>query len=395
MKIGIVTHWNSLDNYGQLLQCYALQTLLRSWGHDAYLIRYLPKEKLPTIWQRLRALILNPKKILHHLPFDTKRKRSVRYEQELRDTNQRNNPLRRFEQFRQENLQMTERIYESYKELHDNPPEADVYIAGSDQIWRPPISSDSAAGWFLWFGDESVRRISYAASMGEGIPTEELPLLKELLSHFDAVSVREESGNKVCRDLGIESQVCIDPTMLLPMDSYKHIEVRPERNSPYAFIYVLNVRTAEDFYWPQIRTYLEEERLQVKSVTGSGYYRGRELIENNKNLLLTIPEWLGYIEGANCVITTSFHGTVFALLMHRPFLVIRLQGKYCGANTRMEHLLTKLGIPERIINPNKSIREQMEAIIDWERVDHRIEDLQQHSIEFLKNNIERKNWAIK
>lgn len=392
MRIGIITHWWSLDNYGQQLQCYALQTLLRSWGHDAYLIRYLPKGKTPTIWQKLKALILHPNKIIYHLPFDTKRKRSVRYEQELRDTNQRNNPQRRFEQFRQENLQITERIYESYKDLHDNPPEADVYIAGSDQIWRPPINSDSAAGWFLWFGDESVRRISYAASMGEGIPAQELPLLKELLSHFDAVSVREESSNKVCRDLGVESQVCIDPTMLLPIDSYRHIEVRLENHSPYAFIYVLNVRTAEDFYWPQISVYLEEERLQVKSVTGSGYYQGRELIENNKNLLLTIQEWLGCMEGASCVITTSFHGTVFAILMHRPFLVIGLQGKFSGANTRIEQLLLKLDIAERIFNPNKSVREQMEAIIDWEMVDQRIAEMQKSSIEFLKGNLYKKKW---
>lgn len=384
MKIGIVTYWNSVDNYGQQLQCYALQTLLRNWGHDAYLIRYAPEPKPLTVGQKIIAHIMHPKYILHHLPIDSKRKRSVLYEQELRKVNLLNNPKRRFEEFRQEHLRMTDRTYSSYAALCENPPEADLFIVGSDQVWRPPLNCEATPGWFLKFGDGRSRRIAYAASMGEGVPEKEWPALKEFLKNLDAISVREESAYKVCSQLGYGAEVCVDPTMLLSATTYSQMAMLESQDTPFAFIYILNVMTSDEFGWPLIKHYIDEEGFQVKSITGSGYFQGRELIVGNQNLWATIPEWLGYISKARCVFTTSFHGTVFAILMHRPFLSIGLEGKYSGANARIVQLLTTLGIPERLLDRAKPLREQMEKTIDWENVDRKVEVMRQSSFKFLR-----------
>lgn len=387
MKIGIITCWKSLDNYGQQLQCYALQTLLRGWGHDAFLIRYNPVRKERTVWQKIVNHLQHPQYFLNHLPFETEEKRRTKLELKLKKENDQKNPERQFEEFRQEHLQMTGRIYNSYTELQANPPKADVYITGSDQVWHDPYKEPSAAGWFLQFGGDNVKRLSYAASIGRNLYDNELSIFCRFLTRFDAISVREESACQLCREQGFKAQVCIDPTMLLPVETYRRMEKPVVSESPYAFIYVLNVRTAEDINWPQIKEYIGEKQLKIKSVTGSGYYQGRELIENKKNLLPTIPEWLGYVDSAQCVFTTSFHGTVFSILMHKPFLTIGLKGKYSSSNARMEQLLSALGIPERMFDRWKSVREQMDAPIHWENVDRKLEQLKSSSLDFLKKNL--------
>ena len=282
---------------------------------------------------------------------------------------------------------MSEHIYTSYEELKKNPPVAEVYITGSDQVWNDSCHKISTAGWFLQFGSEETKRISYAASIGRDLEESEFSFFSKYLSSFDAISVREESSRKLCENLGIRAQVCIDPTMLLPSEIYIKMARFPKEEKNYAFIYVLNIRSSEEFYWPAIKEYLETKGLAIKSVTGSGYYQGRELIDNIKNLLATIPEWLGYIKCAECVLTTSFHGTVFAILMHRPFLTIGLRGRHGEANTRIEQLLSTLGIPERMLTPNVDIRQQMEAPIDWEEVELRLNSMREDSLNFLRNNL--------
>ncbi len=387
MKIGIITYWDSLDNYGQQLQCYALQTLLRSWGYDAFLIRYAPEKKKKTIWDKMLTHLQHPEYIMYHLPFGSEMKRNARLEEQLRKHNKEINPQRGFEQFREEHLKMTPQIYHSFAELETNPPDADVYITGSDQVWHNPYNEESIKGQFLQFGSNETKRISYAACIGRSLKKSELPLFRKFLKCFDAVSVREDTACQLCIEEGFKAQVCIDPTMLLSVDNYRDIAMLPNGGKKYAFMYVLNMKSAEEFYWPSIKKYLNEMHLELKSVTGSGYYQARELIDGHKNLLATLPEWIGYIQQADCVFTTSFHGTVFAILMHRPFLTIGLQGRYSCSNSRMDQLLGMLGIPERMFNPQMSIQQQMDNPINWQEIDQRIDKMKFSSLQFLKDNL--------
>lgn len=203
MKIGIITCWQSLDNYGQQLQCFALQTLLRNWGHDAFLIRYAPQKQKKTVWQKIINHFIHPKYILYRLPIQTTSKKDAINEMALKEINRKKNPQRHFEQFREEHLKMSPTIYHSYYELLNNPPEADVYITGSDQVWHDPYTLNTAKGWFLQFGSNKVKRISYAASIGRTPNRKELSLFRQFLSRFDAISVRENSIRELCRQQGL------------------------------------------------------------------------------------------------------------------------------------------------------------------------------------------------
>ena len=119
-----------------------------------FLIRYKPNRGKSTVWQKVISHLRHPQYFLNHLPIGTEKKRSARVEQILKTENDGKNPLRKFEQFRAEHLKMSEKVYTSYAELHADPPAADAYITGSDQVWHDSYAESPASGWFLQFGSD-------------------------------------------------------------------------------------------------------------------------------------------------------------------------------------------------------------------------------------------------
>lgn len=378
MKIGVVTYWESDDNYGQQLQCFALQTFLRLRGHDVFLIKYAPKKNTHTSslkkFIKYFACLFNPTLRKAHTLWKN--------EQLLKEKNKKLNKQRLFESFRFTYIKSTDIVYQSIDELRSNPPEADVYITGSDQVWNNPLSDPNTAGWFLDFGT-TQRKISYAASMGRNLNAVEMSSFSELLKKFYAVGVRELTLCDLCRQCGYENaELVLDPTLLLKSDSYP-IENKVGTEEPYMFVYVLNVCTSQELYWDSLDFFVKQNSLKVNVVGSSGYFQARNIIPDVNNICATIPQWLGFIRNARCVVTTSFHGIVFSVLMHRPFLAILLTNRYSKGNNRIIDFLMRIGLSERIFDPKIPVEKQMNAPIDWSVVDHKIEDLRMSSFDFL------------
>lgn len=384
MKIGILTYWSSSDNYGQVLQCYALQRYLINQGHDAFLIKYNPSNETIPIWRKLINNLSFQKIVYKFSSQRRKDKQNFILEQHLRDFNQKLNVKRQFDEFRHEYIHSTDIVYSSIDELRNSPPEADAYICGSDQVWNNSLLLRNAAAWYLSFGKENVKRFSYAASIGRSLQKEEMPTFRKYLAKFDAISVREDSARELCVQAGFpQTQVTLDPTLMLPIENFRRLEHCNGFQEHYMFLYVLNVSTQEEIYWKEIQAYLQTTNLDLKIVCSSGYMQARELLESHHNIQATIPEWLGYIDDAQCVMTTSFHGVVFCIKMHKPFLAIMLKNKYAKGNDRIISLLHQLDLSSRIYNPNKSIDVQMTPVIDWDKVEQKIFALQKVSREFL------------
>lgn len=384
MKIGILTYWSSSDNYGQVLQCYALQRYLINQGHDAFLIKYNPSNETIPIWRKLINNLSFQKIVYKFSSQRRKDKQNFILEQHLRDFNRKLNVKRQFDEFRHEYIHSTDIVYSSIDELRNSPPEADAYICGSDQVWNNSLLLRNAAAWYLSFGKENVKRFSYAASIGRYLQKEEMPTFRKYLAKFDAISVREDSARELCVQAGFpQTQVTLDPTLMLPIENFRRLEHCNGFQEHYMFLYVLNVSTQEEIYWKEIQAYLQTTNLDLKIVCSSGYMQARELLESHHNIQATIPEWLGYIDDAQCVMTTSFHGVVFCIKMHKPFLAIMLTNKYAKGNDRIISLLHQLDLSSRIYNPNKSIDVQMTPVIDWDKVEQKIFALQKVSREFL------------
>lgn len=388
MRIGIVTFWTSDDNYGQLLQCYALQKYLRLQGHDAFLIKYAPRQQSVKAYVKE---ILRPIAYVVSYLICSKRLRIAGQECILRHHNRRLNKARRFDAFREAYIISVEPVYHSIKELRSNPPQADVYICGSDQIWNGQLQDINIAGYFLDFGPCTVKRVSYAASIGRTLAANEMDLFRKMLRRFDAVSVREQGAQRLCRQVGREDAVVtLDPTLLLPQCYYKKLLPKePSTNDAILFLYILNVFSKEEIYWSQISSYMKDRNLTCRMVCSSGYRQARNVVPDMPFFPVTIPEWLSEISHATCVLTTSFHAVVFSIIMHTPFLCILLTNQYAAANDRIISLLSSLSLSDRIFDPSLPLAEQMEKTIDWTAIDTRLEILRKKSKFFLQESLSK------
>ena len=355
MKIGIITfHWAT--NYGAILQSYALQEYLKKMGHDVHIINYRPKQYNKT----LIKCILSPRFWLTPLKLKDYFK-----EQKL-------------EEFRKEYLNET-RLYESLDDLKSNPPNMNVYICGSDQIWNPSFTTlgegKKTTSYYLDFGSIHIKRIAYAVSFGcEDLPIDAAIIAKNYLQNFNAISVRENSGLKIVKNLGYSNPVLLcDPTMLLNSDDYSLLlKAKNNTKNNTVFNYFLRGK---------------DERVHALNKILSNDYAlitDRKILSSN-----SITDWLGNIKYSSVVVTNSFHGMVLSIIFKTPFIVIGAKGAASAMNDRFRTLLQFLDLQERMIDsidPDK-INELMNTEIDWTNVHEKIRILQDNSLSFLEKYI--------
>lgn len=330
MKIGTITFWNSEDNYGQLLQCFALLKLLKEKGHDPFLIKFERERKRSKLPQRIlvgiKMFIKNPKVFLETIRF---KKQQLYSEKKFVSVD------RKFSQFRKKYIPSTEVVY-AENELYINPPLADVYICGSDQIW-----SGGNPTMFLQFVPKDRKKIAYAASFGGSRP-ENIDEVSKFLKTFDYVSLRENSGVDLCKQLGCsKAELVPDPTLLLDsivyQDMAKNVQVVNEK---YILLYLLGNEIPISVV--SIFTFAKKNNLKIKYVASQGR------VDDFPKIFPTIEEWISLIDNASYVITNSFHGTIFSLLLNTPFLVLPLSGLRSKMNVRINDLLEKYGMMDRI-----------------------------------------------
>lgn len=339
-----MTFWRSKDNYGQLLQCYALQRYLHDAGHEAFLIRYnFEKDIVHTQTSYLRKIkqLFSVRKL-----FSILKSRIIAKNRLL---NQKGD--RKFDSFRQEYIVQSIEQYSTLKELQENPPQADIYIVGSDQVWNCFSTFDQYRNvlhaYFLDFGPNHVKRMSYAASWGRTtLPKEQMIEISPLLRRFDYISVRENSGIELCNNCGRnDAEWVCDPTLLLSADVYRKLynscQINKE-NKKYLFLYLLNSSYDSDVQ--AIYNFAKSKELEVVYVTGNGRN------DNYFKHFATIPEWLYYVDNAEYVITNSFHCGVFSTIFHKQFGIIPLMGKLEQMNSRFYSLFEMKGTGNRFID---------------------------------------------
>lgn len=368
-KIGVVTYWYSKNNYGQVLQCYALQKYLKMNGYSVFLIKYKPKQ--------IKKLSIKKilKKILSIISLNTNG--SNRFSNEL---------SRDFDTFFAKNISVSDLEYDNIYDLRNNPPQADIYICGSDQIWNEDLHNINTAGWFLDFGD--AKKIAYAPSILKTPDKKGKSTLISYTSKLDYISTREEFGADLLKSYGVDN-VCVvlDPTLLLKENDY--LELIPQDNScdNSLFCYFVNVKSKDEVYWNQIENFCKCNGLDLFPTLSSGFLSSIDLENeigiNNK---ITINEWLQHVKYSKYVITSSFHGTVFSILFHKKFKVVLLDKNNIHSNERIKTLLSNLGLIDRIFDGD-NIKE-IDDSIDWDSVEDKLQKLRLHSYTYLLGAIE-------
>lgn len=377
MRIGIVTFWWAQDNYGQLLQAYALYSYLRNKGHEVFLIRLRASRAQPR--SRTWLDYADLPRVWNHLAWKLKRLAP-----------EKQTPSRDFDLFREQFLEWSEAYYETNEDFSRHYPAANAFICGSDQVWNLIDRSEYGKNWFLNFSCRRERLISYAASFGKDTVTgDECDYLRALLVRFQAVSVREAEGVNICTAAGRRDAVhVVDPALLLSAEDYQPI-VRLAINSklkfePMILGYFLNLSNKSEVAWSALIDFAKRKELPLNVIPAGN---AGKLFPKRYLLFPSIPEWLKLYETCCYVVTNSFHGTVFAILMKKPFLVFPLLGNGARMNGRIHSLLKQLRLESRIYRKEIPVAEQLEETIDWRQTERYLMDFRQKSEDFLSRNL--------
>lgn len=347
MKICTIT-CHDVYNVGASLQAYALQTYLKSLGHDVRIIDYKP-DYLSGHYRL--DVVANPK---YDKPFVRQAYLLAKLPGRLRIL-----PRKKvFDDFTDKYLTLTKR-YASDAELAAEPPEADVYFAGSDQIWNPLFQNGKDPAFYLDFVRQGVRA-SYAASFAvDEFPQELREVTAKYLSRLNGVSVREASGIAVLKSLGIENvQTVLDPVFLLDKAHWEAMaKLPPKAEKPYLLVYDFDNSSA-------VRTLAEK----IASERGLKIYSIFDLPYAERCFALCGPEeFLGLVRRADFVLSNSFHATAFSVIFEREFAVVERTEKI---NTRMRDFTAMLGLSDHMVTEGMAIPFNT----DWTAVNSRLKD---------------------
>lgn len=370
MKIRTIT-CHDVNNYGASLQALALQTYLASLGHDVKIIDYLPSYSIPyNMWKVHPSSHLYTLSKFSHI---VKLFCAARRYFQLKPTFGRK---RAFQDFNKKFLLLT-RHYNTYSELAQDPPEADLYIAGSDQIWRTNMDNGKDPSYYLQFGDLRTRRISYAASFGLPSITDGLDfLVRTYLSTFDAISVRERSGMTILDKLGVQGTWVVDPVFLLNGTEWQDLLEIKERKikEPYLLVYDLNHGCMKEEKERFATDYAKAKGLKIVAIND---VRNTPYAQININDGSPV-DFVNLIKNAEYVISDSFHATAFCTIMHTPFSVYFNRPQA----VRISDFLSMLGLEYRMNNPKV-----MGTVIDWNKVQLLLDEQIKLSKDYLLKNM--------
>lgn len=376
MKIGIVTQ-PLHNNYGGLLQNYALQQVLKGLGHEVYTINKCHLGIYAARWDirfkfAIKQLI---RKFIgrNYAPF---------YKDFLKI---RQHCIK----FVQENINTT-KMYKSQGELEDiiAKEHFDAYIVGSDQVWRP-CYSENIYNDFLDFcqTQAGIKRVVYAASFGVSeweFSNEETKECSRLAKLFDSISVREDSGISLCKEhLGVDAIHVLDPTMLLDAKHYEQLadNAGEKKSEGDLFCYILD---NNDIISQAIRDLEKSHSMtsfQVKSKK-SGMLSNKSSIYDY--IIPSPTKWIRAFMDAKMVFTDSFHGCVFSIIFNKPFWVI---GNKNRGNARFDSLLKLFNLEDRRIDIAEVNTIDFTRPIDWSSVNDIKRKWQNKSTQFIKEYI--------
>lgn len=189
----------------------------------------------------------------------------------------------------------------------------------------------------------------------------------------------------------MNAKVVIDPTLLLKSSEYiSHFNLSNKINKKdRIYIYSVNINSPEEIGWQELQKELNYDTSNVVITPSSGYVDSAELFGKNVNYKYpTIEEWIDYIRTSKMVITPSFHGIVFCLIFHTPFIYIPLGGKMSSGNNRVLDLFHNLNIEDKIYSDKRTYHVLLtENNLNWIDIDRRLESLRMESISFLDKYI--------
>lgn len=378
MKIGIINMQYSRHNYGALLQAAALQSAIQSLQADSHVehIEIRAPWQSPRNEKRSVSKVERLKNLLKNL--------LTGWPAIPRDGN-----FEVFLDFRNQYIKRTSKAYVSDEDYASENWDYDVVVVGSDQVFRAHYVAKDWDIYFLAFLPESCRRVAYSASFGvDHWEAEDDATLtanvREALSLFSAVSVREQSGVSICREkFGVVAEHVLDPTLLVGRGYFDEmIETEASNTAMPDWAVHLISNDADNV------SAISKLSCKYSKVSKNIYYdrHGRWPLRPIATFS-SVPRWLNFIRGAReLVLTDSYHCVCFCILFRKEFLVFLSKEKGTG---RMYSLLKLLGLEDRICSEHGILEEAAKGKrpIDYAFVERILEDERAKAWAFLRQSI--------
>ncbi len=368
-KIGLITIWH-VPNFGSVLQTYATQEIIKKLGFECVLLNY----KYPNQWhysqgrkpKSLRSVIGY---ILGLSPYHRKSKKLNKFKN-------------RFFNFSSSFTSLDEMISYDWSDYR-------TIAVGSDQVWNYRYTfADSA--FMLSFLPEDIRRISIASSFAsQSLPLELRLKYKKYLSLFDAISVREQNALSIVNDeLGLKQNAAIilDPTLLLSRDEWMSLIPRSKfvKKRRYILLYMLTYAFEPRPYIFDVLKYMsvkyEYDIVALEGYTRSENAKGVTMIDKTDS---DISEFIDLFANADMVVTSSFHGTAFAVNFGIPLISIVPNDR---SDDRQSSLLKALGANQSLVNLDQSIAE-INPYYDATSVKDRLTHMRSQSLTWINNTL--------
>lgn len=371
MKIGILTtplH----NNYGGLLQAYALQSQLKRMRHDVWILQREQKGALLKLMRFCRRLLYLLKG--KYCVTEKDRKMLSVNMNYFRD---------KYICPKSPYLFSTQQMSNYIDAQHFN-----AVIVGSDQVWRPTYTP-FITNYFLDFvRQEDVKRISYAASFGVDtweFSAEDTERCKSLIKRFKTVSVREESAIMLCRDqFQLEACQVLDPTFFFEKEFYEELITQENEKGVEGdmFFYILDKTEEKQRVIDLIADLLDYKTYDCMPA----YMNYADMTKENREEFKYPPvtQWLRSIRDAKMVLTDSFHGCVFSIIFNKPFWVIPNASR---GTARFVSLLKIFGLGSRILDAGNISHIDWLCPIDWKKVNEIKETWKVKSLQFLQDSL--------
>lgn len=318
MKVGIITLFDS-TNFGNKLQNYALQEILKQYADDVITIKNKPSPK--SVKEKIFRTSPLAESVFVNRILGKKRKAAI-----LNFTNK--------------YIKISSKCYFYDKEYNMKPEQCDYYCAGSDQIWNPDLGRLDGFN-YLNFSPKRYN-FSFAASFGISEIKEQFRhKVREGLSHIEKVSVREEAGLGIVRKLSgrYDAKMLIDPTLYISEEQWEKIAKRPEGLKEYKYLLVYFLGSVSPKREQRIKDFAVLHKMKVIDM----------MKPESKFYAVGPDEFIYLIKNASLVCTDSFHASVFSFIFNTPLIILMREGSGASMGSRLETLANKFCLSERLI----------------------------------------------
>lgn len=366
-SIGIITI-HKINNYGSVFQAYALQKACESLGYNVEIIDYNYPNDFHT-----------PNKYAIQEDSQPNEPRWIKLLYALELIKQ-HKGIRNFVS-KYEHLSLKQ--YNHPSDLETNTPHYNIYVTGSDQLWNPRHCNGDPA-FMLHFAPDNALKISYASSVGtDTIPEDLKPQYKKLLSRYAHISVRENSGAELIRNLvNKKATIVLDPTLLLNREQWNQI-ANPKRlfKKKYILCYFLNYTFNAFPYVDKLAEHMQRETgYEIVRVARPPHKLG--LSHTHYRVGASPEDFLALVRDAEMILTTSFHGTAFAVNYGKPVVTV-VQDRN-ASDSRQVSLMHNLGLDNQILSIKDKMPELSRFAYDEKLEQERLETLRQFSMNYLK-----------